>query len=228
MAIDVERTSVRPLVEHTVIDRYHAKARVNHWVTAITFTLLTLSGLALFHPGLYWLTAFFGGGSGTRAIHPWFGVVLLMSFSLLFIQFWKHNFWNRDDTQWVKQIDDVVKGDEEHLPELDKYNAGQKIVFWLMALFILILFCTGLVIWDQYFHGIVTIETNRLAALVHSAIAICAILLLIVHVYAGIWVKGSVRSMTQGNVTGGWAWRHHRKWLRREVRGAEPGGSTEG
>lgn len=217
MAIDIERRPV--LVPHTELDRYSATARVNHWVTAITFTLLTLSGLALFHPVLYPLTALFGGGSPTRAIHPWFGVVLLISFSLLFVRFWRHNLWNRDDTQWMAQITDVVKGDEEKLPELDKYNAGQKGVFWAQALLILVLFCTGLVMWDQYFGGYVSIETNRLAALVHAAMAVVAILLIIIHVYAGIWVRGSVRSMTQGWVTGGWAWRHHRKWLRREVKG---------
>jgi formate dehydrogenase subunit gamma len=30
-------------------------------------------------------------------------------------------------------------------------------------------------------------------------------------------VKGTVRAMMRGSVTGGWAWRHHRKWLRQEV-----------
>ena len=39
----------------------------------------------------------------------------------------------------------------------------------------------------------------------------------IVHVYAAIWVRGTIRAMTRGQVTGGWAWRHHRKWLRELV-----------
>ena len=30
-------------------------------------------------------------------------------------------------------------------------------------------------------------------------------------------VKWIGRGMTRGSVTGGWAWRHHRKWLRQEV-----------
>jgi formate dehydrogenase subunit gamma len=217
MAIDIEH---RPIVQtRTTVRRYSAFARVNHWITAITFSLLTLSGLALFHPSLYFLTSLFGGGALTRAIHPWLGVILLISFFGMFLQFWRQNLWNRDDTQWMSQITDVVKGDEEKLPELEKYNAGQKGVFWGQALLILVLFCTGLVIWDQYFGGYVTIETNRLAALVHAVMAFFAIMLIIVHIYAGIWVRGSVASMTRGRVTGGWAWRHHRKWLRREVRG---------
>ena len=45
-----------------------------------------------------------------------------------------------------------------------------------------------------------------------SAVAI--ILVFILHVYAAIWTRGTIRAMTRGTVTGGWAWRHHRKWLR--------------
>ncbi|MBS0561518.1 MAG: formate dehydrogenase cytochrome b556 subunit, partial [Proteobacteria bacterium] len=26
-----------------------------------------------------------------------------------------------------------------------------------------------------------------------------------------------IGAMTRGSVTGGWAWRHHRKWLREEA-----------
>ena len=37
------------------------------------------------------------------------------------------------------------------LPEIGKYNAGQKRVFWGMSLLIILLLCTGLVIWDTYF-----------------------------------------------------------------------------
>ena len=43
----------------------------------------------------------------------------------------------------------------------------------------------------------------------------------IVHVYAAIWVRGTIRAMTRGHVTGGWAWRHHRNWLRELVTGKQ-------
>ena len=32
-------------------------ARINHWITGGCFVLLLLSGLAMFHPLLYWLSA---------------------------------------------------------------------------------------------------------------------------------------------------------------------------
>jgi formate dehydrogenase subunit gamma len=142
---------------------------------------------------------------------------LLISFTGLFIRFVRFNFWNRDDTLWMRRMGDVINARDDRLPELGKYNAGQKLVFWSQTLLILILFASGLVLWDQYFFQYTTIEQKRVAVLVHSIAALLAILVWIVHVYAAIWVRGTVRAMTRGSVTGGWAWRHHRKWLRQEV-----------
>ena len=39
------------------ISRYTTAARINHWITAGCFVLLALSGMALFHPALFFLTA---------------------------------------------------------------------------------------------------------------------------------------------------------------------------
>ena len=190
-------------------------ARINHWITAGCFILLLLSGLAMFHPMLFFLSNLFGGGQWTRAVHPWIGTVLLVSYLGLILQFWRDNFWNRDDIAWLKAIDRVLVNQEEGVPELGRFNAGQKFVFWSMALLVPVLFLTGLVIWEVYFGSATSIEVQRIAVLIHSAAAIAAILVWIIHVYAAIWVEGSVRAMTRGYVTPGWAWRHHRKWLRR-------------
>jgi formate dehydrogenase subunit gamma len=73
---------------------------------------------------------------------------------------------------------------------------------------------SGLIIWDQYFFAYTGIQTKRIAILVHSIAATGAIIVLIIHIYAAFWIKGSLNAMTEGDVTGGWAWRHHRKWLR--------------
>ena len=64
-----------------------------------------------------------------------------------------------------------------------------------------------------------SIEQKRIAVLVHSLAAVIAICVWIVHVYAAIWVRGTIRAMTRGTVTGGWAWRYHRRWLRELVSG---------
>jgi formate dehydrogenase subunit gamma len=189
-------------------------ARINHWITAACFVLLLLSGLSMFHPMLFFLSGLFGGGQWTRAIHPWIGIVLLVSYAGLIVQFWRDNMWNRDDLAWMLAMKRVLANEEEGVPEVARFNPGQKFVFWSMALLVPVLFLTGIVIWDVYFSPYTTIQQQRIAALIHSLAAIAAIIIWIIHVYAAIWVRGSVRSMTQGYVTPGWAWRHHRKWLR--------------
>jgi formate dehydrogenase subunit gamma len=203
--------------DEVVVDRYSGPARVNHWITAISLILLALSGMSMFHPALFFLTDLFGGGQWTRIIHPWIGVVLFFSFTGLFLRFWRANLWERADSLWIASPGAVLGGHEEGLPELGRYNAGQKLVFWGMTLLIVVLFASGVTIWDRYFFAYSAVETKLLAVLAHAAAAVCAILIWIVHVYAAIWVRGTVRAMTRGSVTGGWAWRHHRRWLREEV-----------
>lgn len=189
-------------------------ARINHWITGGCFVLLMLSGLAMFDPVLFWLSELFGGGQSTRAIHPWIGTVLTISYAGMIVQFWRDNGWNRDDIAWTRAIVRVLANEEEGVPEVGRFNAGQKFVFWAMALLVPVLFFTGLVIWEIYFSTYTTIEQQRFATLIHSLAAAAAIIVWITHVYAALWVRGSMRAMTQGYVTPGWAWRHHRAWFR--------------
>ncbi|HWA45537.1 MAG TPA: formate dehydrogenase subunit gamma [Hypericibacter adhaerens] len=208
------------------VDRYTVAARINHWITAISLVLLALSGLALFHPSLFFLTALFGGGEATRAIHPWIGVVLFFSFLGLFLRFWKLNLWKRDDSTWLGRLRDVLTGHEERLPEVGKYNAGQKVVFWAMSILIVILILSGIVTWERYFADYFSVTQERIAVLAHAAAAVVIISVWIVHVYAAIWIRGTIGAMTRGQVTGGWAWRHHRKWLRQLVSGKSKAPTT--
>lgn len=210
------------------VDRYTVAARINHWITAISMVLLFLSGIALFYPTFYGLTALFGGGQYTRALHPWFGVVLTLGFIGLFFRFWRHNLWKAEDGTWTARIVDVLRKKDEELPEVGKYNAGQKMVFWSFMMLVAILFFSGLALWDQYFFGWTTIEQKRYAVLIHALAAIFMICVWITHVYAAIWVRGTIRGMVKGSVTGGWAWRFHRKWLRELVGGAKSTDRTRG
>ena len=196
------------------VTRYGTVTRLNHWFTAACFVLLLLSGLSMFHPIFFFLSALFGGGQWTRAVHPWIGLVLTASYAGIVVQFWRDNLWNQDDAAWLRKIDRVLVNDDEHVPEVGRFNAGQKFVFWAMALLIPVLLFTGIVIWEVYFFHFTPIPVQRVAVLIHSLAAIAAIIVWIVHVYAGIWVRGSLRAMTEGYVTPGWAFTHHCKWLR--------------
>ncbi len=95
---------------------------------------------------------------------------------------------------------------------MGRYNAGQKLLFWVLLLCMLVLLATGIVMWRQYFSHLIGIDLIRLASLLHAAAAWGLIICIIVHVYAGIWVKGSIGAMVSGWVSKGWARKHHAAW----------------
>lgn len=201
------------------IVRYAPGVRINHWIVAISFVLLALSGLALFHPALFWLTELFGGGPWTRILHPFIGLVMVAAFALLGARLWRENVMRAYDWQWLRQIKDVVENREEGLPAVGKYNAGQKLLFYVIVLCLLGLLASGIVMWRAYFAMYFPIGAVRLASLLHAFCAFVLICAIVVHIYAAIWVKGSVRAMTRGRVSLGWAWKHHRLWFREVTRG---------
>lgn len=192
--------------------RYPYATRVNHWIVAISFVLLALSGLALFHPALFWLTNLFGGGPWTRILHPFVGVVWAIAFVLLAAKLWRDNFLDAADREWLRRIGEVLDNREENLPAIGKYNAGQKLLFWVLVLGLFGLVATGLCMWRAYFT--LPVGFVRFASVLHAAFATVLICAIVVHVYAAIWVKGSIQAMTRGKVSYGWAWKHHRLWFR--------------
>lgn len=204
------------------IIRYSAGTRINHWIVAISFVLLALSGLALFHPALFWLTSLFGGGPWTRILHPFIGCIMVAAFYLLAAHFWRDNLMQPRDWIWLRKIDDVVGNREENLPDVGRYNAGQKLLFFTLVVCLIGLLLSGIAIWRVYFSAFFPIGVIRAAALLHALFAFVLISAIIVHIYAGIWVKGSVRAMTRGWVSPGWAWKHHRAWFREVGKGMHP------
>jgi formate dehydrogenase subunit gamma len=201
------------------IQRYAATTRINHWIVAISFVLLVLSGLSLFHPALFWLTNLFGGGPWTRILHPFIGVGMVAAFALLAREMWQDNTWQPRDSIWLRKIKDVINNREENLPEVWRYNAGQKLLFFAMVACLIVLFVSGIVIWRVYFSSLFSVRLIRISSLLHAFCAFVLICAIIIHIYAAIWVKGSIRAMTRGWVSPGWAWKHHRAWFREVTKG---------
>ncbi len=210
---DVERGATDPGRRDTIV-RYSPGERTNHWLVAMTFVLAALSGLALFHPALFGLSGLFGGGPWTRILHPFIGLGMVLIFVFLALRVGAENRMEPRDWAWLRQVGDVVNNREERLPEVGRYNAGQKLVFYAIVLCLIGLLLSGVVIWREYFSLYFPVGLIRAASVVHAVSGFVLICTIIVHVYAAIWVKGSVRAMTQGRVTPGWAWKHHRAWFR--------------
>jgi len=198
--------------------RYTANQRTNHWLVAILFFMAGLSGLALFHPSLFWLSQLFGGGPWTRILHPFMGLLMFVLFLGLVIRFWRANFFIANDRLWLKRVDRVIRNEEEGVPPIGKYNPGQKLLFWTLLACMLVLLVSGVVIWRAYFSQYFGIGSIRLAVLLHALAAFVLVLSIIVHIYAGIWIKGSVGAMLHGWVSRAWARRHHELWYREVTR----------
>jgi formate dehydrogenase subunit gamma len=198
-----------------MIVRYRDRTRMNHWFVAILFFCAGLTGLAIFHPLFYPLVYLFGGGVWARILHPFFGVVMALGFLGLFIAMWRENLMDAGDRIWLKAAPTLLRGHEEAMPPVDKNNAGQKLVFWIAAICLVVLLLTGVMFWQPWFADYFSVPVRRIAVVLHAFAATVLILTIITHIYAAIWVKGSIHAMTRGTVSEGWARFHHPLWWRR-------------
>lgn len=199
-------------MKEKLIQRYNKAERVNHWIVAGCFVLLAISGLAFFYPAFFWLTGVFGTPQLARIIHPFVGVVMFLGFFIQFFRYWKYNLMEKEDVKWLTSVGQILKGEE--VGDTGKYNAGQKIMFWLMTVCMLTLLGTGFIAWRPYFADMFPIPLIRIALLLHAVSALVLIAGIIVHVYAAIWIKGTIRAMVEGVVTQAWAKAHHPRWYR--------------
>ncbi|MDP2134402.1 MAG: formate dehydrogenase subunit gamma [Sulfuritalea sp.] len=194
------------------LQRYTAEERSNHWIVGICFILLALSGLAFFHPAFYPLVQLFGGGVWARILHPIIGWLMMIGFVLMYFRFKALNKIEPADREWLDRVGEMMDGNDHDMPEQGKYNGGQKAMFWAMSVCMLLLFVSGIILWRAYFTF--PVDLVRLSAVVHAAIAAIMIAMIFVHVYAALWVRGTVRAMVYGTVTRAWAKQHHRAWYR--------------
>jgi formate dehydrogenase subunit gamma len=204
--------------QQSMIDRYTSGERILHWVTAITFFLLAASGLAFFHPSMFWLTNLLGGGTWARILHPFIGVVMFVAFILMAVKFWHHNVLSGNDRKWLGQIGDVIANRDDRVPPIGRYNPGQKILFWLLLASMIVLLVSGVALWRPYFAPSFSIGTIRFGALMHALSGLLLVLLIVVHVYSSFWVKGSTEGMLSGKVSRAWAKAHHPKWYEEVAR----------
>ena len=176
------------------------------------FLYVALTGLALWSHKLYWLAWVFGGGPTVRAMHPWGGVVFVLALALMFRRWASQMKLDADDRRWLRNAHKYATHDESGLPEAGRFNAGQKMLFWLQSMAAILLLASGVVLW---FPETMPRALRLAAVLIHPLAAIAAIGGIIIHIYMGTAaVPGAFRGMIQGWVRPGWAASHHPKWYR--------------
>ena len=196
------------------VQRYNFAERAYHWINAIAYTYLLLTGLAIFTPLAYWLAYVLGGPATIRYWHPWIGLIYLATI------FWMHRMWKRDmqkipeDERWSKNLRAYAENRDELMPPQGRFNAGQKQFWWVMLYCTIILLITGIIMWipekmPRELHWVLPITV-----FIHSATALVTIAAFIIHVYMSIWVTpGSMKAMVDGHVSTTWARTHHRLWF---------------
>jgi formate dehydrogenase subunit gamma len=209
----VTRTPTAASHGQETITRYSFSDRANHWIGALAYIYLIMTGLAFWSPYLFWMAAVVGGAPTARFWHPWFG--LLFSASL----FWSLREWHRDmrvdesDRAWAKAIPFYIKNEDEKVPPADRFNYGQKLYFWGMVYSTILLILSGVALWYTEALPWSFRFVRYAAVLVHASVAMITIGLFLIHVYMStIMEEGSFGSMVSGKVTRAWAWTFHRNW----------------
>jgi formate dehydrogenase subunit gamma len=209
----VPRTAAAPSVDQQLITRYTFAERINHWLGALTYIYLLITGLAFWSPYLYWMAAIVGGGPTARFSHPWVGLLFTASVFWTTIEWYRDMLIDDDDREWALEIDFYIKNEDEKLPPVGRFNWGQKLFFWGMFYSAVLLLLSGFGLWftediPWKFHLL------RFAIiLVHASVALITIGLFLIHVYMStVLEEGSFGSMVSGKVTRAWAWTFHRKW----------------
>jgi formate dehydrogenase subunit gamma len=199
-----------------VILRYTLTERVVHWIAGLTYIYQLLTGLAFYSPHLYWIAAVLGGAATSRYWHPWIG--LLFTAALLWM-FW---IWVRDmritpvDREWSKAMGHYIRNEDEQLPAVDRFNAGQKYFFWVMLWAGSVLLISGVALWIPEQIPWSLRFLRYAAVLLHVSAALVSIGAFIIHVYMGTaMVRGSFTAIVRGVVPPAWARTHHRLWYNR-------------
>lgn len=196
------------------VTRWTLNERRMHWLTAGLFVILTVTGLSLLYGRAVLIPVFGHQGFSTYAgiakwTHNILGPVFMIGLLSMIVHWFKNNFFNRVDIQWLKDFGGMV-GDKH--PSAEKLNAGEKMWFWSLVFFGLALCLSGLILdfpnFDQQR------EVIQISHLIHVVTALALIAFAFGHIYIGtLGTEGALEGMVSGEVDIAWAEQHHDLWL---------------
>jgi formate dehydrogenase subunit gamma len=199
-----------------LIERFTYFERAAHWINAIAFGVLALSGLVLAF-GKYILLPLIGTSLlgwlsyGLKTAHNFVGPLFAVSMLVMFFAYLRSNWPSRDDIGWLTRAGGMLGGAE---PPSHRFNAGEKIVFWggIVVLGTIVI-GSGLVL-DKLLPGLDYLRADmQVAHIVHAIGAVLIMALFLGHTYMGtIGIQGSYQAMKTGYVDEAWASDHHRLW----------------
>lgn len=187
--------------------------RVVHWCVALSCLFLCLTGMAMMYHSLNGISALVGGMENLKNLHNYCGIFFGVSLLFTILMWWREAglFSFPEDLQWIMAAGGYL-WKVEKMPEVGKYNPGQKMFFLAVAIFGIVMVTTGLIIW---FPDGFTAQTLLLMYMLHALGFVIILAFFLVHLYlVTIGAPGSAPAMFTGWVTRGWIKTQHPKWLK--------------
>ncbi|MGA8223631.1 MAG: formate dehydrogenase subunit gamma, partial [Candidatus Acidiferrales bacterium] len=174
---------------------------------------LLLTGLSFWSPWLFWIAVVLGGGTISRELHPWAGLIFVLATWLMYRMWSSQMRETTADKAWWNAIGHYIRNEDDQVPTADRFNPGQKLLFWGFFWCGIILLLTGLVLW---FPNYIPWQLNFLrliCVILHPIAALVTIALFMIHVYMGTAMeRGAFGSVIRGDVSRAWMEHHHRTW----------------
>jgi formate dehydrogenase subunit gamma len=206
------------------IVRFNAAERFVHWMTATCFVLMALTGLNITFGRVALLpligpSAFSSWSLAAKYAHNFLSFPFTIGVILIFFMWVAGNIPNRVDIEWLKRGGGIIGKGE---PPAYRFNAGQKVIYWIVVLGGAAVAVTGYLLMFPFFGT--TIAGMQLAQMVHGTVAVLFIAVMIAHAYIGtIGMEGAFEAMGTGTVDLNWAKEHHSLWVEDEQAHHGPG-----
>jgi formate dehydrogenase subunit gamma len=198
--------------------RFKAFERFSHWLTAVSFVILGLTGLNITFGKILLLPlvgpeTFSDISQMAKYLHNFISFAFVAGLILIAVIFFKDNLLARVDVEWVKQGGGFIES--KHAPA-GRFNLGEKMVYWLSVGAGIAVSASGFVLLLPFYGT--NIADMQLAQAAHAIIAILFIALILAHIYIGtLGMEGAFEAMGTGEVDLNWAREHHDRWLAEQL-----------
>src|SRR3984957_20391561 len=199
--------------------RFKAFERFSHWLTAVSFVILGLTGLNITFGKLVLLPivgwdAFSEISEIAKYLHNFTAFAFMAGLILIIVIFFKDNLPEKVDLDWLRQGGGFIKN--KHAPA-GRFNLGEKLVYWLSVAAGIAVSLSGILLLFP-FYGTDIVEM-QLGQVVHAIVALLFVALILGHIYIGtIGMEGAFEAMGTGEVDFNWAKEHQDKVLPQKLK----------